>query len=123
MINKTLPNIMIVCLLGTIIIELLISIILKIKDKKDFINIILVNILTNPLLVSISTLILYKYGLTKRNISVIIMEVMVVIIEGYIYKKYIKYEKINPFLLSLILNASSYFIGGALNNIIYRSDF
>lgn len=119
MISYTLPNIMIVCLTLTIIIELSLSFILRVKDKKDYLNIILVNMLTNPLLVSISTMIMYKHGLHLRNISVIIMEVMVVLIEGYIYKKYLKYEKINPFLVSLILNSGSYFIGGVINNIIY----
>lgn len=114
MINKTLLNIMLVCLFGTIAIELLIGFILRIKDKKDYANIILVNIITNPLLVSISTLLLYRYGLTIRNISVIIMEIMVVIVEGFIYKKYLKYDKLNPFFVSLILNASSYFIGGVI---------
>ena len=108
---------------GTIIIELLIGVVLRVKDKKDFLNIVLVNILTNPLLVSVSTLILYRYGLKIRNLSVIIMEALVVLVEGFIYKKYIKYEKINPYILSLILNASSYFVGGAINNIIYRGDF
>ena len=42
------------------------------------------------------------------------MEIMVVIVEGFIYKKYLKYDKLNPFFVSLILNASSYFIGGVI---------
>ena len=44
----------------------------------------------------------------------IIMEIIVLFVEGTIYNKYFKYKKINPYLVSLILNASSYFIGGII---------
>ena len=118
MINRELPSIMIFCLLATIIIEVTISFILKVRDKKDYINIVLVNIITNPLLVSITTLILYRFGLNWRKVSVIIFEIIVVFVEGYIYKKYINYNKIRPCMLSLILNASSYLIGNVISNFI-----
>ena len=56
MIINDLPIIMIKCLLITIIIEVLISILLGLR-KKDILNVILVNIVTNPLVVSIPVLI------------------------------------------------------------------
>lgn len=109
-----LPVVMIRCLLSTIIIELLLALILGIRDKKDILNIILVNVMTNPLLVSLTTYITYN-RIFNRILFIIIMEVLVVIIEGFTYKKILKFKKINPYVLSLILNASSYFIGELIN--------
>lgn len=116
--SKFLPNIMIVCLISTIIIELIIAIILKIKGK-DLINVILVNIMTNPIVVTIPYYLNVNYGLIYRNISLFILEILTVISEGYIYKKYLDFKEINPYLLALILNISSYTIGIIINYIIY----
>lgn len=109
-----LPVVMIRCLLSTIIIELLLALILGVRDKKDILNIILVNTMTNPLLVSLITYITYN-RIFNRTVSIVIMEILVVIIEGFTYKKILKFKKINPYVLSLILNASSYFIGELIN--------
>jgi len=102
---------MLVCLLLTIIIELLVAYILKVRNKMDLINIILVNILTNPLLVSTVNLISINYGLKISYIFLAIFELLVVFIEGFIYKKYLDFKKINPYLLSFILNLCSYLSG------------
>ena len=114
----SLPYIMLVCLLCTIFIELLVALVLKIFDKKDLLNIVLVNILTNPFLVSLLNLVFLKLGENAKSFFEIIMEVIVFIVEGIIYKKYLKYNKLNPYLVSLILNASSYFIGSKIINLI-----
>ena len=110
---------MIKCLLCTIIIEVSVSQILKIKNKKDILNIILVNILTNPLVVSIPILMLVKYNYTISIISLVILELLAFITEGFVYSKVLKYKKINPYLVSLILNLGSYLIGEILNKIMY----
>lgn len=111
MIINEIPIIMIKCLLITIIIEISIAFNLKIKAKKDFINIILVNLMTNPIVVCIPVYINIKYGLFQRNIMIVILEILTIFVEGIVYKKYFKYNKINPYLISLILNLSSYIIG------------
>ena len=108
MLINELPKIMIECLLLTIIFELTVSIIIGVRNKKDILNIILVNILTNPLVVTIPVYFNVKYGLLERNISLYILEIITVITEGYIYKKVLNYKKINPFVISLVLNLSSY---------------
>lgn len=113
-----LPIVMARCLFFTILIELIVALILKVRDKKDIINIILVNTMTNPLLVSLTVYITYN-RIFNRTLSVIVLELLVVLIEGFTYKKVLKYKKINPFILSLILNASSYFIGEIINHFIY----
>lgn len=113
-----LPLIMLICLSSTIVIELIMSLLLGIRNKKDILNVILVNIMTNPLVVSILMYITYN-RLFNTTISIIILEILVILTEGFTYKKVLTFDKINPYVLSLILNISSYFIGGLLNNIIY----
>ena len=107
--------IMIKCLLFTIIIELIIALILHIKDKKDIKTIILVNILTNPIVVLVPTLVYIKYGYIYRNIVLYLLEIITVLIEGLLYYKSFKYKKLNPFIFSLLLNLSSYLIGEIIN--------
>jgi len=113
-----LPLIMLICLSSTIMIELIMSLLLGIRNKKDILNVILVNIMTNPLVVSILMYITYN-RLFNTTISIIILEILVILTEGFAYKKVLTFDKINPYVLSLILNISSYFISGLLNNIIY----
>ena len=103
----------------TLLVELVISLLLKVKDKKDIMNIILVNIMTNPLLVILTVYINIVYGLKYRNILIYPLEILVVLSEGLVYKKYLNYKKINPYLLSLILNTSSYLIGLIINYLVY----
>lgn len=112
-----LPFIMIKCLVCTIIIEIVIAKILKVKTKKDFLNIFLVNIMTNPVVVSFPVYVNIKYGLLQRNIVLYILEIIVVFLEGFVYKNVINYNKINPYILSFILNMGSYFIGNIINQI------
>ena len=111
MLIKDIPFIMVQCLFLTIIIEVLFAILFKVRNKKDLINIMLVNIITNPIVVITSIYLNLKYGLLYHDISIIILEISTVLFEGYCYKKALNYKKINPFLLSLILNFLSYFIG------------
>ena len=108
---------MIIYLICTIIIEVIVAYILRIKDKKDISNIILVNVLTNPLVVSIPIYMMVKYNYNMRIISLIVLEILTVIVEGLIYLKVLKYKKMNPFIISIILNLSSYLIGEIINKL------
>ena len=95
----------------TIIIELIVAIILGIKDKKDILNIILINCVTNPI---INYLMLVVYYFIKNNIIIymfiFVFESLVVICEYYYFKKYLIYNR-NKLLLSFILNISSFLFG------------
>lgn len=107
----SLPKIMIECLIITILVELLMAYLLRIKNKKDLLNCLLANILTNPVVSSMPYLISLLYGYKAYIISLILLELWAVIIEGLVYKKYLNYKKINPFIISIILNLSSYIAG------------
>jgi len=112
------PKVMVICLVSTLIIECGLAIIIGYR-KKDLLNIFLANCLTNPIVSSIPVYFNYYHGLKARNISLLILEILTLFVEGLIYHKYLKRRKINGFLLSLILNASSYLLGLVINEIVY----
>ena len=114
-----LPIYMIVSLSCTIVIECFFGFVFGIRQKRDFLDIILVNILTNPLLVSITFSINVLFGLNTYYKALVISEILVVLIEGLIYKKNLEYRKINAFVFSLILNCCSYFLGTLINNFLW----
>ncbi len=113
-----LPKVMLICLLCTIVIECLIALILGYR-KKDLLNVLLVNLLTNPIVSSVPVYFNYYYGLRSRNIILLILEILTFIVEGFIYVKVLQRRKINGFILSLILNLSSYLIGLLISPIIF----
>ena len=113
-----LPKVMLICLLCTIVIECLIALILGYR-KKDLLNVLLVNVLTNPIVSSVPVYFNYYYGLRSRNIILLILEILTFIVEGFIYVKVLQRRKINGFILSLILNLSSYLIGLLISPIIF----
>ena len=102
---------MINCLSLTIIIEGLLALILGVRKRKDFLNIVLVNIVTNPIVVTVPFLIFILFGFRIYKYSIYILEVLAFLIEGLIYSKVLDYKKINPIVLSAILNLSSYGFG------------
>ena len=77
--------------------------------KKDLLLLILVNILTNPIVVLIYWLtVLYTDWNTVIMIAA--LEIFVVLIEGYCYKKYGRGFK-HPYTFSVAANMFSYWIG------------
>ena len=114
-----LPIYMLISLFCTIVIEFFIGFLFGIRKKRDFFNIILVNILTNPLIVSLTFSINILYGLKIYYIFLIMLEILVVLVEGVVYKKNLEYRKINLFVFSLILNSCSYFLGTLINNFLW----
>ena len=104
---------MIKALLLTIIIEELTGLIFysvyKTEYKIFFLSILAVNLLTNPLLNSL----VYILGIYNLRI-ILLLEIIVVITEGLLYKYLLDYNLVKGILMSLVLNICSYFIGGLL---------
>lgn len=111
-------SLLIYSLLLTIFLEIIFSIIFGLR-KKDLINVLLVNVLTNPLINCIHPLFLFEYGKTAQIICLFILEILVVIVEGFVYQKTLNYKRINLFVLSLILNLISFMLGTVLNYFIF----
>lgn len=107
----SLPLTMAKCLILTILIESSAAAIAGVREKYDYIIIALVNVITNPVLVALTSLSGYFYGHESYFAFAVTGEIGAFITEGIIYKKSLSFKKINPFLLSLILNGASYLSG------------
>lgn len=94
----------------TIIIEYIVMELI-IGEKKNYLKpFILINLITNPAIVficNILNLINFKYIL----VTIIILEVIVVIVEGKLYKVFLKENNNKWYINSLILNLISYLLG------------
>lgn len=118
MIAPVLADILVKSLCLTVVIECGLAFLLGYR-KKDLLNTLLVNTLTNPPLVLVVQLTRIFEGQRAGNILTAVLEITVVLLEGFIYYKTLSRRKINPFVLSLILNASSYLLGLFINQFIY----
>ncbi|MDR0889789.1 MAG: hypothetical protein LBM28_03965 [Oscillospiraceae bacterium] len=76
-------------------------------DKKDLLLLVAVNVLTNPPVVLLSYLAL-RY--TGYEVLTAPLEVLAVLTEGYLYKKYARNIP-RPYAFSLAVNAFSFGIG------------
>ena len=115
---NNIPLIMLYCLGSTIVIEGVLAFLCGVRKRSDQLIVLLVNVLTNPLLVSIGYLILLRFGRTTYDAATAVMEIAVVFVEGWIYKKFLTDRK-HQFWLSLFLNAGSFLIGMGLNQLIF----
>jgi len=86
------------------------------RDKKDLLLVILVNIITNPVVVMIYWLTMLHTDL-NAVIIIIPLEVFAVLTEGYHYKKYGSSFK-RPYLFSLAANIFSYGTGMLIQFIV-----
>lgn len=108
---------LLISLFLTIIIELTVSFIIGIRNKDDIKVVILVNICTNPIVVYIANCLMLFTNDFIYNIGVAILEILVVMVEFVLYKKYLKFDKVSPFAISLINNVISFSIGVIINYI------
>jgi hypothetical protein len=112
------PLIMLYCLGCTVVIEGLLALLWGVRRWADQAVVALVNVMTNPLLVSIGYLILFRFGVRGYDVATAVMEILVVLVEGFVYKRILTDQK-HPFALSLFLNAGSFLIGLVLNAILF----
>ena len=110
------PLTMVVCLSLTIVIETLLAFIIEVR-KKDLLFVVLAQVVTNPIVVTVPYLIFILFGYRNYLISIYILEVLAFLIEGLIYSKTLKRKKINSYVLSLILNICSYGFGLLMNGV------
>lgn len=109
------PLEMLRCVLMTMAVETFLAFLLKYR-KKDLLLVTLVNILTNPLVTGISFFCVIMFGRKTLGFAVFILEAAVFVTEGLVYRKFLIKRKPNPFLLSFILNSSSYILGELFNH-------
>ena len=108
---------LIISLMLAIVIESICSFILGLR-KDDIKIVILANISTNPITVYIANCVLLLRNSTIFIIVVIIIEILVIVIEAYIFKRRIKYNIHSTIAISFINNIVSFLIGLLINFII-----
>lgn len=102
----------------TILFETGFALALGVRKKRDTAVIVLAQALTNPPLVITLMLINLRYPFTVYCVAVAVLEILAFLTEGFVYKNTLDYKKINPFLLSLILNVFSFSAGQVVNHFI-----
>lgn len=112
-----LPRIMARCLICTVLTETAGAAALGIRDRRDIRNVILVNIMTNPVVAALPVYMNIRYGLKARNLTLAVLEAFAVLSEAAVYKRYLSYDRIRPLVLSIALNAVSYLIGVIINRL------
>lgn len=112
---------LLISLFLTIVIELTLSLIMGIRDKGDIKVVILVNICTNPIVVYIANCLMLFTNNFIYNIGVAILEILAIIVEFILYKKYLKFDKISPFAISFFNNVMSFSIGLIINYLFLLS--
>ena len=80
------------------------------KKRKIFIPVLLVNMLTNPLVVYTYNII-SLYSFEYKDVILILLELLVVIVEGYIYKYLLEITRKQALRISFISNIAAYLFG------------
>ena len=97
----------------TLLFECAAAYLFGVRNRKDQLLVILVNIVTNPVLVLFCLLLMYYLNIGKAYlITYLILEPIVVYVEYRFYQKYLQTRK-DPLLLSVLLNVIS-ILGGII---------
>ncbi|MCL1823607.1 MAG: hypothetical protein FWG44_05335 [Oscillospiraceae bacterium] len=109
--SKTIIISLIISLTLTLFLETGFYLIVYIKkyNLKDLLLVVLVNIITNPVVV-LTYWLMTRYTGFNPVIVIIPLEISAVLTEGYYYKRYGQFFK-KPFLFSLAANGFSYATG------------
>lgn len=104
MIDSLIKSFILTCIIEYIIIKLIFV------KKKVFWKVLLVNMLTNPLVVYINN-IMFIYSFEYKDAVIVLLELFVVIIEGYVYKYILDINWKTALIVSFISNAIAYLTG------------
>ena len=106
-----------ICLLLTLVLEELAALIAGVRRKFDLAVIFFTNTLTNPIVV-LTGMLLASYTTVPYWAYTTVLELLTLIVEALIYRKLLYTKKPSPFVLSLLLNCVSFFIGTTLASLI-----
>ena len=87
------------------------------RNKRDLLLVVLVNVLTNPVVVLLYWL-ATLYTSWNTTIVKIPLELFAILTEGYYFRKYGQSFK-RPFLFSLAVNMFSFWVGVLLQQLIF----
>lgn len=107
-----------ISLIVTNMVEVAIAVLCKVRDEDNISKLIGINCLTNPVVVFITNMCISLNNNVLTVIVVLVLELIVLFVEGYLFKKFLKNIKINPYVLSLCLNSTSFIFGLLLEVIV-----
>ena len=108
---------MLTALLLTVLIEAALAFLLGVRTWYGQGIVLLVNMITNPLLNAVLTVVSFYISPAAYYWFLVPLELLVVFAEGRIYKSMLQI-KMNPYLLSFLLNLGSWLIGSGILKII-----
>ena len=108
---------MLLALALTILIEGCGAFLLGVRTRRGQAVVLLANVITNPVLQCTLTAVSFFWSPSLYYYFLVPLEIAVVIVEGWLYKSTLQLKR-NPFLLSLLLNAGSFFIGKLIIKIL-----
>ena len=109
---------MAVCLGLTIALEAAAAFLLGVRTLHGQTTVLLANIMTNPLVVSLNVLAAMYFGRAGYYGSLVVLEAAAFLAEALVYRRDPPCRR-NPFLLSALLNGFSYLSGVVLNHFLY----
>ena len=104
-----------ICLVLTIFIEAISSFILGYRTIKEQCIIALINMATNPVVVYLSWIFSLIHNIVVQTCLLIIIELIVVIVEAIMLKKFATKKDIPFWIISLLNNGTSFIIGLFIN--------
>ena len=107
-------KVLLISLFLTLILELAFAVLYGVREPKSFGVVLWVNVLTNPVVVSLHYLSLYR-RISYAGWITLGLEIAAVLTEGLIYRK--THAVPRPFFFSLAANSFSYAVGALINEI------
>ncbi len=108
---------MLTALVLTVVIEAALAFLFGVRTRYGQGIVLLVNVITNPLLNAVLTVMSFYISPAAYYWFLVPLEMLVVFTEGRIYKSMLQI-KMNPYLLSFLLNLGSWLIGSGILRII-----
>lgn len=94
--------------------ELLLGFILGARSIKKVVTMALINIITNPIVVMCALCLTLFYE-EWRYVGIFILELAVLFTEGYMFSKFKVFDKGGPYIISFVLNFTSFVVGKLIN--------
>lgn len=108
---------MLTALVLTVLIEAALAFLLGVRTRYGQGIVLLVNVITNPLLNAVLTVVSFYISPAAYYWFLVPLEIIIVLAEGYIFQRFLQL-KMNRYLFSLLLNAGSYLIGTGILKLI-----
>ena len=100
----------------TLVFELAYALLWGIRGTREFIPVVLVNVLTNPIVVFVYYFVWFRRLPVSRGLVTLLMEAWAVVTEALLYRKYSPAIR-RPWLFSLSANAVSFAAGELINGL------